>query len=276
MKIINQIYTGANNRESLIDLEIPSGEFTDIIVFIHGFKGYKDWGTWNLVQNYFVSAGKAFCKFNISHNGGTTENPIDFPDLNAFSRNRYSYELKDVEAALDWLSKQIDLSNKRVHLIGHSRGGGIAILSAKDERISSVTTWAGVSDFGSRFPQGEDLENWRKAGSFSTKNGRTKQDMPHLYEFYEDFLANETLLNIENAAKNLSKSALHIHGDADTTVGILEAEKLSDWTEGKMFIIKEANHVFGASQPYMEDEMPNHLNEVCNLTLQFIDSSSED
>ena len=52
-----------------------------IIIFCHGFKGYKDWGAWNLVAEAFSKAGFLFLKFNFSHNGGTLEQPIDFPDL---------------------------------------------------------------------------------------------------------------------------------------------------------------------------------------------------
>src|SRR5690554_4853969 len=119
MKITNMIYKGANARESQIDFQAPDGfEYRDIVVFIHGYKGYKDWGAWNLVQTYFAGQGMAFCKFNMSHNGGTADNGIDFPDLEAFSLNRYSYELADVHHALDWVEKKVNLEDKRIHLIG--------------------------------------------------------------------------------------------------------------------------------------------------------------
>src|SRR5690554_1374664 len=164
MKLTNQIFKGANGRESLIDFQEPNDyEYENLVVFIHGYKGYKDWGAWNLVQSYFVN-GMAFCKFNMSHNGGTTDEPIDFPDLEAFSLNRYSYELADVKHVLDWLSEKVELTNKRVHLIGHSRGGGIAILAANDVRVSSVITWASICDIAGRFPEDETLNKWKERG----------------------------------------------------------------------------------------------------------------
>lgn len=272
MKLINHIYKGANRRASLVDFEEPEDfEYKDIVVFIHGYKGYKDWGAWNLVQSYFVSSGIAFCKFNISHNGGTTENPIDFPDLEAFSLNRYSYELADVQHILDWLSNQVDISTKRIHLVGHSRGGGIALLMADDPRVSSITTWASIADIGSRFPKGDALKKWEKDGFYTVKNARTQQDMPHQYVMYEDWLENKSLLNIEEKAKNIKIPALHLHGDTDDAVSITESEALSYWTKGKLIIIKNANHTFGTYQPY-EGEMPNKLHEACVLTLQFIEN----
>ncbi|PKR81715.1 alpha/beta hydrolase [Brumimicrobium salinarum] len=272
MKLTNHIYKGANERESLIDFQEPEGfDYKNIIIFVHGYKGYKDWGAWNLVQDYFVKGGYAFCKFNMSHNGGTTDEPIDFPDLDAFSRNRYTYELTDLESVLAWIEEKIDISDKNIHLIGHSRGGGISLLKGNDPRIKSIVTWASISDIGSRFPQGETLEKWKENGSYTIENARTKQKMPHQYIMYEDFIKNKDVLNIESKAKELKKPVLHIHGDNDDSVSITESESLSVWTEGKLIVINEANHTFGTYQPFEAKEMPNKLHEACVLSLQFFE-----
>ena len=51
-----------------------SGDFSfnntnkNLIIFCHGFKGFKDWGPWNLVAEHFAKAGFFFIKFNFSHN----------------------------------------------------------------------------------------------------------------------------------------------------------------------------------------------------------------
>ena len=58
-----------------------------IVIFCHGYKGFKDWGAWNLVGKAFANKNFFFIKFNFSHNGGTVENPIDFPDLESFGNN---------------------------------------------------------------------------------------------------------------------------------------------------------------------------------------------
>jgi dipeptidyl aminopeptidase/acylaminoacyl peptidase len=277
MKLTNHVYKGANGRASLIDFQEPDGyDYENIVVFIHGYKGYKDWGAWNLVQSYFVSSGMAFCKFNMSHNGGTIEEPIDFKDLEAFSLNRYSYELEDVQHVLDWLAEKVNISNKRIHLIGHSRGGGVSILAASDQRVTSVITWASISDIGSRFPEGAPLNKWKERGFYTVKNTRTNQDMPHKFALYEDWLEHKTALNIEEKAKNIRIPVLHIHGDNDDSVSITESEALSLWTKGKLIIINGANHTFNTHQPYEEEEMPNKLHEACVLTLQFIETQGSD
>ena len=71
------------------------------VIFSHGFKGFKDWGNWNEMAIFFQYSGYHFIKFNFSLNGGTPEEPIDFPDLNAFAQNTYSQELRDLDDLLN-------------------------------------------------------------------------------------------------------------------------------------------------------------------------------
>ena len=47
-----------------------------IVIFCHGYKGFKDWGAWNLMAEQFADAGFFFITFNFAYNGGTPENPI--------------------------------------------------------------------------------------------------------------------------------------------------------------------------------------------------------
>ena len=95
------VYTGSNNRKSLIDLEIPENFNGELLVFVHGFMGFKDWGAWNLMQEYFTKKGFGFCKYNATHNGVTIENRIDFPDEQAFGESTYSKELNDLIHVVD-------------------------------------------------------------------------------------------------------------------------------------------------------------------------------
>lgn len=74
-----------------------------IVIFCHGYKGYKDWGAWNLAASTFAKNDMFFVKFNFSHNGGTLENPIDFPDLDAFGENNFTIELNDLEDVINYV-----------------------------------------------------------------------------------------------------------------------------------------------------------------------------
>lgn len=271
----NKIFEGSNGRKSLFDCKINKGAKA-VIIFVHGYKGYKDWGAWNLMQDAFVNEGFGFVKFNMSHNGGTVDNPIDFPDLEAFGHNRYTYELFDLEQIITETYRlihqelEIDIP---IYLFGHSKGGGVVVLqSAEDERVSKVISLAGISDIEGRFPAGEQLESWKNAGVNFVENGRTKQSMPHYFSFYEDYVANEDALNIESAANKISVPFLQIHGDMDQSVSISEGIALANWTDTEVNIIKGAEHTFGTKQPWESKELPEEMIEVVNAAVAFFNT----
>lgn len=275
--IKNLSIAGQHNRPILVDIFYKKTyQKKPIVIFAHGYKGYKDWGAWNLVARAFAEQGLVFVKFNFSHNGGTAEQPIDFPDLEAFGQNNFTKELDDLQSVIDWLStvkpigKEADYTN--ITLIGHSRGGGIVTLTASaDNRVSKIISWAGVSDYGARFPKGELLELWRKNGVSYVENARTKQQMPHYFQFYQNFIDNNKRLNIKTAVQNLDKPHLIIHGEADESVSISEAKNLHSWNpKSELFIVKEANHTFGAKHPWDEKSLPIYMFDVVKQSITFI------
>ncbi|MCA1762444.1 MAG: alpha/beta hydrolase family protein [Cryomorphaceae bacterium] len=283
MKVIeNLIYTGADGRESPFDLFLSNGGADKpIVVFAHGYKGFKDWGAWHLVGKAFADAGFDFLKFNFSHNGGTVEQPIDFPDLEAFSKNTYSKELEDLEAISDLITETgIELKGqkriwKNIALIGHSRGGGIAILhAAKNPAASHLATWASVADFGERF--NFDMEAWKHDGVTYVVNGRTKQNMPHLYSYYEDFLENRDELHIESAAKQIDIPWLIAHGSSDEAVDFNHAERLNKWSkDAKLFETAGIGHTFGAIHPWPKNELPEGLEIITAKTIRLFSGSRD-
>jgi len=278
MKQIRNIQIhGRHDKDILADLIFQEdGTKKEVVIFCHGYKGYKDWGAWSLAAEEFARQGFFFVKMNFSHNGGTIEQPIDFPDLEAFGNNNFLKELDDLETVIDWLEDQSlyeqEMDINRLTLIGHSRGGGIVLLKAReDKRIQKVVTWAGVSDFASRFPEGEVLAQWEKSGVAYVHNGRTKQEMPHYFQFFTSFKENEERLTIKNAISNLNIPILIVHGDQDETVGMEEAHNLNRWNgASRLEIVAGANHTFGSSQPWSENEMPGPLQATVDATLEFL------
>lgn len=266
----NEVFTGAAGRKSLIDLEIPENFNNKLIVFVHGYMGYKDWGCWNLMQSLFVSLGYGFCKYNVSHNGGTIEQPVDFPDLEAFANNSYSKEVEDLQCALNWIETKLS-PLPEIYLVGHSRGGGIVLLTANDKRVNRIVTLAAIDSISKRFPEGKQLEVWKTQGTRYGLNSRTNQKMPHLFAQYEDYVAHADELNIEKACLSSTKPTLVIHGDADTSVDIEEGRNIAKWLNTRLFEIEEANHTFGATQPWTEKDMPEHLEKVCALMMGFFE-----
>ncbi|MBV1887749.1 MAG: alpha/beta hydrolase fold domain-containing protein [Urechidicola sp.] len=252
-----------------------------IVIFCHGYKGYKDWGAWNLMAKSFADANLFFVKFNFSHNGGTLENPIDFPDLNAFGENNFIKELNDLEDVINWVLNNDELkeeiNTQNISLIGHSRGGGIVtIKGSENNHIAKVITLNGVSDYASRFLKGEDLMTWKKNNVMYVTNGRTKQEMPHFYQFYQNFQENEKRLTISKAVESLKKPLLIINGTEDVVVTPMEGENMHTWNnQSKFLLIEGMNHTLGSKHPWLEKNLPLHMSDVVNKCIAFIKKTLE-
>ncbi|MBW8361007.1 MAG: alpha/beta fold hydrolase [Kaistella sp.] len=243
-----------------------------LIVFAHGYKGYKDWGAWNLMAEKFAEAGFFFVKFNFSHNGTTFENPSDFDDLEAFGNNNYTKEMSDYDAVLNHFYEDQRIDQEKIAIIGHSRGGGISIIKAcEDDRVKLLVTLAGVSNFKNRFPRDERLEKWKNSGVMFSENGRTKQQMPHFYQFYEDYKKNEDRFNIQYCAQHLDKPVLIIQGTADEAIKEKEALLIHEWCKkSELFIMDHANHTFSAKEPWSEENLPPDLQIAVEKIIYFM------
>jgi len=266
-----------NKKPILLDVSFEAnGKQKPVVVFCHGYKGFKDWGCWNVLASHIAKKNIFFLKFNFSHNGGTMEQPIDFPDLNAFGENNFTKELDDLDTVISWITSaenlySNELNSQEIILVGHSRGGGIVTIKAsEDNRVTKVITLAGASDYKSRFTIGDELAYWRKEGVAYVENTRTKQQMPHFIQFYDDFMVNEARLTISSAAKKINMPHLIIHGTTDETVPFQEAEALHSWSaNSELFAIESANHVFGGSHPWESNTLPEDLELVANEIINF-------
>jgi hypothetical protein len=76
---------GAKGRGMLADITYDTdNKDVPVVIFAHGFKGFKDWGAHDMIARYFAKNGFRYIKFNFSHNGTTADDPTEFTDLMAF------------------------------------------------------------------------------------------------------------------------------------------------------------------------------------------------
>lgn len=278
MKLKNQVLHRTYDKPIVWDAFFKeNSKPKQLVLFCHGYKGFKDWGSWNLVAERFSGENLFFVKFNFSHNGGTVENPIDFPDLNAFAENNYSKELEDLDAILNFILSDNfkythEINSANVTLIGHSRGGGISIIkTSEDTRITKLITWASICDFGKRTATSGGLDQWRENGVKYVLNGRTKQRMPHNFQFYKDYITHEARLHIESAIKIIKQPMMIIHAKDDPSVKFEEAEALHLWNpKTKLTSIDNSDHVFDACHPWGSSKLPKALETVVNNSIDFI------
>ena len=272
---IHTFMQGMHGRPIGIDVQyLNDGRAKPVVIFSHGFKGFKDWGHFNWMSALFANKGIVFVKFNFSHNGTTPENPLEFSDLEAFGNNNYMIELDDLRCVIDWLvdeqSLKQDTDPANITLLGHSRGGGISILKAAgDKRIAKLVTWASVSSFTGRNRK-ETIQLWERDGVVYTENRRTRQRMPLYRQFYDSLLENKERLNVIKAAKSLSIPFLIVHGTADEAVSIGDARQLHNaCRHSELLVIEGAGHTFGVSHPFTGD-LPEHAAMVIERTIHFI------
>ncbi len=247
-----------------------------VVVFVHGFKGFKDWGHFNLLSRYFADQGFVFVKMNFSHNGTTVEDYSDMHDLEAFGQNNFGLELDDLGALIDELHsdnpplpvQELDL--KRLYLVGHSRGGGSIILkAAEEERIKALATWASVSDLDQKWSP-DIMQSWQREGVRWIPNTRTGQAMPLYYQLVENYMANEIRFRLPTVVTKVRQPMLILHGDKDETVPVLMAKDLHRRKpNAELHILPGTDHAFGGSHPYTDDTLPEAAQRAADLTIDF-------
>jgi len=280
MKVVQKVILSShhNHKKMLGDLRFrPTGLPKPIILFIHGFKGFKDWGTFNIIAQQFAENEFVYCKFNLSHNGTTLKQPREIDDIETFGQNNFSIELDVLGVIIDYIKSdefiipESETSKSNIYLIGHSRGGGLAILKAnEDPRIKGIVTWAAINNLAKRWPE-EILKQWKKDGVMYVLNSRTNQNLPVYYQMVIDFEKNAERLDIPKAASHLHCPWLIAHGSNDETLPFQMATDLKSRNEkAELYIINEAGHTFGGSHPHETIELRKHTQLLVDKTISFL------
>ncbi len=224
------------------------------VILVHGFKGFKDWGFGPYIGEYLSRKNIFVITFNFSHNG-IGENLTDFTELDKFAENTFSLEILELSEIIKAYKNNYfcESNNQPVGLLGHSRGGGISLLTSKqNDDVKAVAVWASVSDFD-RYSK-RQKEVWRKKGVFEVLNTRTKQVMRLNVSLLDDLEQNKnTTLNIEDAVKTLNRPLFIAHGEQDLAVPIREAETIYNWSNTNMtefYKIPGTGHTFDAKHPF--------------------------
>lgn len=268
-------YTGAEGKSAGYDIQYTPNQKRPLIVFCHGFNGFKDWGAFNLMANYFLQRGFQFVKLNFSHNGTSPMHPLDFVDLEAFGANNFEKELEDIGALLVHLKKEsfadcVDF--EKVFLIGHSKGGATALAyTLSHPEIVSCATLAAVLDPVARYGKLND-KLWKENGVKFVLNGRTNQKMPLYYQLAENTQKIKDKLDLRNLLKEDKRKFLFLHGAKDEAVPVSEINLVKNLPNCTVSIIEDANHVFGASHPYTSADLPDDLQKALSQIAKFFES----
>ncbi len=244
------------------DVESPRSPRA-LVVIVHGFKGFKDWGFFPWLAEHLCNHGFAAARFNMSRSG-IGEEPDEFGRLDLFSDDTYSTQIADLVAVTRHLQKP----GLPTFLLGHSRGGGVALLAASQLRLKGVITWSAIST-ADRWDD-DTKRKWRADGALDIVNARTGQLMRMSPRMLDDYDANAEKLNILEAARSLPVPLLVIHGGRDESVPVEEARVIASRPrEGALLVIDRAGHTMNAIHPLVH--VPRELVYAAEVSAHFID-----
>jgi dipeptidyl aminopeptidase/acylaminoacyl peptidase len=240
-----------------------------VIIVCHGFKAFKDWGPFPAIGRFFAEAGFVSIVFNFSHNG-IGKDFRKFTEQKKFSINSFKIELEDVETILEAITEEglncPAIKKSMIGIVGHSRGGGIAIIKAhEDRRIKAVAGWSTVAYFN-RYTDGQ-RKRWREKGFVELPSINPLSIFRLSTALLDDLEQNKERLDITRAVERMHKPLLLIHGTADLPVPVAEAEKLyeiSDRTMTEFISLEGVGHMYGARHPYKKESTA--MTHVLELT----------
>jgi uncharacterized protein len=247
---------GGGVLHGLLDLPRAPGR-RPAVVICHGFKGFMEWAFFPPLARLLAERGFVAVRFNLS---GAGMRPGDerVSDPAAFRANTHSAEVADLRRVMEAAGTEVGagrIDAGRIGLLGHSRGGGAAILAAAlppwRERVRALVTWAAISRVD-RYTA-EEKRRWRQAGELGVVNSRTGQRLELGAGLLDDVESQGSgSLDILAAAGRRSAPWLIVHGEEDETVPVEEAVALGAHAAPpcELLRIPGANHTFGARHPF--------------------------
>jgi len=224
------------------------------IICVHGFKGFKDWGFWPYTANHLAEKGFFVISFNFSHNG-IGDILTEFTEPEKFAENTISLEVEELKEIIHFYQSGLfgKHQNNSIGLLGHSRGGGVSLLAARDNLlVKAVAVWASVANYD-RYTERQKAE-WKEKGFINIINSRTRQMMRLNLSLLDDIENyKDSALSIQNAVKNKKFSLYIAHGEQDLTVRITDAELIYSWSDKKNTILEKipaAGHTFDVVHPF--------------------------
>lgn len=241
------------------------------VILLHGFKGFMDWGFFPAIARRIAERGFAVVRYNAS-GSGVGDDLESFTEAEAFARNTLSREIEDLENVRAWIraGNIPGVDPGRASLVGHSRGGGLALIHAAEHGdCRCLVTWAAVATFD-RFDEGAKAL-WRARGSLPILNARTGQELRLDVSALDDLEEHQARFDVRAACRRLRTPVLIVHGTADESVPFPESRALSGAIDPRVLRVLEvpgAGHTFGIRHP-MPDSTES-FEKVAEATLEML------
>jgi pimeloyl-ACP methyl ester carboxylesterase len=255
------------------DLHTPDSA-GPVIVCVHGFKGFKDWGFWPETARRLCDAGFGVVRFNFSHSG-IGEDLQNFTEPALFETGTYTREVQDLRLVLKALARgEIDpagdLDTARPGLIGHSRGAVSVLAVAASEPVGPLVLWNPVSSLV--WWDKETRRRWRETGTWQTVNKRTGQTFAVTTGLLDDAENNRDALHPVANAGRIQTPLLVVVAADDESVPPEAGRRLARAApagRGSLRELPGTGHTFGAAHPWQET--PAAFEAALAATLEHFD-----
>lgn len=265
------------------DLRSPNTEGQEnikkfpLVLFLHGFKGYKDWG----FIPYFcekLSENNIVINMDFSLNGMIDSENIIY-DSELFRKNTISQQIEDANSVLDYIIPILNGTNYfngEIYLIGHSLGGATSIfLSTIRKDINKIVLLASISQIHRNTERQKNL--WKEKGYIEVKVPPKNQVLFLDYSYQDDKDKNYTPNQILEDLSKFNGEILIIHGKQDVTVKVTEAQDLYKYRQNnglidktKLEIIEKCGHTFNVVSNKDDFENNKCLLKVIEITSNFL------
>lgn len=214
-KGVNTITVTHHGRTVYGDAYIPDAEEFPLVIFSHGYNGYKD--DFRSDAAFLLDEGVASITFTFCGSGARDRSGLATTQMTVFT------EREDLEALMDYAGR-IKGFNGKLYLFGGSQGGLIAAMAAQTRpediaglalifpALSIPDSWNGMYPEG-RFPAAEDIP----------------ETIPWMgVDLGRDFAATLRGFDVYEKMAEFTKPVMIFHGTADNVIPISYSERASE------------------------------------------------
>lgn len=195
------------------DVYIPKEESFPIVIFSHGYNGYKE----DFLQSaeYLMDNGIGAICFTFCGSGGRDPSGFGTTNMTLFT------EEEDLSAVMDY-AMRIKGFNGSLYLAGGSQGGMVSAMAA-EERGSDIKGMVLL------FPAFCIPDNWNNM-NYPVDRYPTPESIPESFEFWgvelgRDFVVTLRDLDIYENMADFQKPVLILHGTADNIVPLSYSQR---------------------------------------------------
>ncbi|MFG0304849.1 MAG: alpha/beta hydrolase [Phycisphaerales bacterium JB040] len=246
-------WTLTNDRglELLGTTHTPEGEPVACVLLLHGFLGYKDYGFLPVLSDRLCVQGVQVHRFNFSCSGMTNAtDTFERPEL--FEQDTWNRQVEDVRrVARSVREGELPGAGLPLWLVGHSRGGDTAILSAgrhaSELGLSGLVTINAPADC-CRLSEGERRDLLER-GHKEVTSGRTGQTLCVGRAWLEEQLAEPAEHDLEIQIARAACPVVVMQGDADDTVSLDDGNRLARAANTDLVVLEGGTHVLNVPNP---------------------------